>query len=286
MKKFLFIPGLPRCATTSLAQVLGQHPSVYLPKIKEPHYFLPNKNKYYMFDREGNKITFQNSGFLSAKSDFNRNYLHFREAKFFIDGSTLYAANHEAIDQIFKEKDIDPYFIILKRDPFKRALSHFLYSVSRGEEFRTFKRALEDEIDQKYPYWLLKGYLAGSDSSHCENKIIHYWGQSKLLTADIDKNEVFTNQFMRRITDFMCIHHFDFDFTEKANALVYSDNKFMTEIRILLKRIRQLNPAILDNKITRSFFEWFMKKMRTSKNIYEENDVFKDYYNELFYKGK
>jgi len=43
MKKFLFIPGLPRCATTSFVQVLGQHPDIFLPKMKEPHFFLRDR---------------------------------------------------------------------------------------------------------------------------------------------------------------------------------------------------------------------------------------------------
>lgn len=278
MKKFLFIPGLPRCATTSFVQVLGQHPDIFLPKIKESHFFLPLKEQFYMFDNKGNKIPFGKCGFINSETAFNRNYNEFKEKKTFIDGSTLYAVHPTSIDYIASQKEIDPYFIILKRDPFKRAISHYLYSISRGEEYRSFERALADEKNKKYPTWLLGGYLKGSSSRECEEKIKFYWGTEKLIVADIDNENIFNDSYMSSIINFLNLQNFNFNYNVQSNSLVYTENKVIEYLRISLKRLRQQNPLIIDNKITRFLFEIFMKSIPNTKNIYEEYGQYEELY--------
>ena len=34
-----FIVGAPKCGTTALYHYLSQHPSIYMPALKEPHFF-------------------------------------------------------------------------------------------------------------------------------------------------------------------------------------------------------------------------------------------------------
>jgi hypothetical protein len=41
LPNFLIV-GVPKAGTTSLYKYLSQHPDVYVPKIKEPHYFSRN----------------------------------------------------------------------------------------------------------------------------------------------------------------------------------------------------------------------------------------------------
>jgi hypothetical protein len=57
-----FIIGGPKCGTTSLASWLGEHPNIYMPPIKEPHYFdwdvrvknrLTPEEYYSLFDNAG-----------------------------------------------------------------------------------------------------------------------------------------------------------------------------------------------------------------------------------------
>lgn len=48
----LFIPGSPKAATTSLAAWLGQHEKVFLPHIKEPHFFNNDRSNSKFVDDE------------------------------------------------------------------------------------------------------------------------------------------------------------------------------------------------------------------------------------------
>src|SRR6266446_2704827 len=43
-KPNFFIVGAPRCGTTALYSYLRQHPDVFLPEYKEPHYFNTDMN--------------------------------------------------------------------------------------------------------------------------------------------------------------------------------------------------------------------------------------------------
>lgn len=287
MRKFLFIPGLPRCATTSFVQVLSQHPDIFLPKIKEPHFFLPKKEELFMFDRKGNHIPFEKCGFVNTAKSFNENYNNFIDDKVFLDASTLYAVHPASIDEIHNQKDIDPYFIILKRNPFKRALSHYLYSVSRAEEYREFETCLQDELDEKFKNWLLGGYIAGSAPYLCIERIINYWGEERLIIGDLDKDEIFNSVFTDKVLDLLQIQNFSFNYNIQSNSLVVSSNKLFSEIRILLKKIRQINPLLIDNKITRAVFNNFMQLApadKTKINKYENDANLKQFYMDAFQK--
>ena len=269
MKRVLVIPGLPRCATTSFAQTLNQHPDIFLPHIKEPHYLLPDKSKYFMFNKAGKKTSFKQSGFVTSEAEWLSLYDNFKEDKVYIDASTLYAVHHGSMDVLHKQKDIDPYFIILTRNPFKRALSHYLYSVSRGEEFRTFEQTLDDELEGKYKDWLLGGYLAGSLSTGCEEKILKYWGSEKLITASIDNENIFGNDFLKTITTMLGIPELEFSTDVHANSLTVTNNKFLSAVRIGMKRVRQINPHVFDNKLTRFVFNKFISNIQSDKDLYK-----------------
>ena len=287
MRKFLFIPGLPRCATTSFVQVLSQHPNIFLPKIKEPHFFLPNKERLFMFDRYGNHIPFEKCGFINTAKSFNENYNNFIDDKVFLDASTLYAVHPASIDEIHNQKNIDPYFIILKRHPFKRALSHYLYSVSRAEEYREFETCLQDELNGKFPDWLLGGYIAGSEPYPCIERIIKHWGKERLIIGDLDADEIFNSAFTDKVLHLLQLQHFSFNYNIQSNSLVVPSNKLFSEIRILLKKIRQINPLLIDNKITRTVFNNFMQLAPTDKtkiSKYENDTNLKLFYMNAFQK--
>lgn len=94
-----FIAGAPKCGTTSLAHWLSEHPDIFLPAKKEPHYFhrelnnCKDKDDYLsLFDSrpKSNKIT--------------------------IDASTGYFTNSESIIKI-EEYNSSAKYILMLRNP-------------------------------------------------------------------------------------------------------------------------------------------------------------------------
>ncbi|MDN2661074.1 hypothetical protein OW491_14785 [Neptunomonas sp. CHC150] len=283
-KKALFIPGLPRCATTSLVNVIGQRNEIGVGIQKEPHYFIPAKDKEKIYSFDGRKKTpFQKLGFCETESSYIANYKMLVNEEYFVDASTLYSAYPESIKEIAKYFNA-PKFVILYRSALSRAYSHYLFSKSRGEEYRDFQSALNEEVEGVTSEWLLKGYFAGSRLTPLVNEINEIFGKESFLIIDIEKSDLYSKEVLSAIESFLDLDSIDYDFAIYENGSTSLSNPLLRWIRKVLKKIRQLNPELIDNKVTRKLFNFFMSiSPKAKKNnselssvSYETKKLFKD----------
>lgn len=121
-----FLAGVPKAGTTSLAAYLNQHPSVYMSKPKEPHFF------------EGQSYTkgidfYVNTYFANAESFPRRG-----------DATPSKLYEHTTVlprlQVVYGSTPLK--FIVIFRDPVARAWSEYLHLVSTGEEVLGFDSAL------------------------------------------------------------------------------------------------------------------------------------------------
>ncbi|MEO1528402.1 MAG: sulfotransferase [Planctomycetota bacterium] len=103
--------GAQRCATTWLAQCLGEHPSVYCPEKKEVQYF----DVYYDRGRDWYLNHFTDATSEQTYGEYTPDYLPKREA----------------VDRLVGDAP-DAKLIIMLRDPVERAASAFRLFKSRG----------------------------------------------------------------------------------------------------------------------------------------------------------
>ena len=174
-----FILGAAKCGTTSLYYYLKQHPEIYLPRIKEPHFF-------------------DNDRFWSEGVD---SYIkrHFRRAAGFpARGEATPAYFHCGQKVIARMKEVFgtevPKFILIFRHPVDRAWSHYLHCVRYGEESETFERALaleEERLSSNPCKWV--GYFR--DGLYA--KQLKLWLEAfpkenffYLITEDLAKNTI------------------------------------------------------------------------------------------------
>jgi hypothetical protein len=141
------IAGTPKSGTTSLYYYLRQHPDVFMPSVKEPHYFSnPNFNdpsfrKFYegYFDSAGNN---------KAIGEASVGYLYYPEAA-----------------RRIKKFIPDCRLIFLFRDPIDRAYSHYWHQVRNGVEKLSFEDAVaqEEERIKKYggTHWMYRYVTLG-----------------------------------------------------------------------------------------------------------------------------
>lgn len=124
-----FLLGGAKCGSTTLYHLLDQHPDLYLAPEKEAHFF--NADRYY---RKGLPAYLEN---------------HFRGAeKFPVRGEATPAYFHRARKVAPRMKATlggDLRFVIILRDPVRRAWSHYLHQRSYGNESLSFSDALEVE---------------------------------------------------------------------------------------------------------------------------------------------
>ena len=112
-----FILGAPKCGTTSLAAWLGEHPAIFMPAIKEPHFFNTD-------DRRGVATL---GGYEDMFGDAGENCLSAGEA------SVWYLSSADAARNILAYR-ADARFIVMLRNPVEMAPALHAEMVLTGHE--------------------------------------------------------------------------------------------------------------------------------------------------------
>ena len=120
--------GAAKCATTSLYNILNQHPQIGLSSFKEPHFF-DNSNNFKNGKEWYLNNYYKNINSFNALGEFTPTYLASKNAP-------------ERILNFFGNK---MKFIVMLRNPIDRAYSHFLHTKRDSHEKLTFVQALENE---------------------------------------------------------------------------------------------------------------------------------------------
>jgi hypothetical protein len=101
-----FIIGAPKCGTTSLAAWLSEHPNIYMPSTKEPHFFNTDHKRY-----------------LNSLQGYERLFEGATERHFAVgEASVWYLYSSTAVDNILAY-NADAKFIIMLRNPVDMAPS-------------------------------------------------------------------------------------------------------------------------------------------------------------------
>ena len=135
-KPNFFLVGAPRCGTTSMYSYLKQHPQVFLPILKEPHFFGTDLTvqPHTIRDRELYLGLFADAG---------------EHQKVVGEGSVWYLSSPRAPGEI-KAFSPEARVLIMLRDP--ADMTYSLYSLYRrtgNEDLSTFEEALAAEADRR-----------------------------------------------------------------------------------------------------------------------------------------
>jgi len=140
-----FVLGVAKSGTTSLHHYLRQHPALFLPYVKELHFFDGDDERFASgLDRY---LQYFSGGGPRLVGEATPSYFRHVEV---------------AAERMRQLYDTDPpRFLLLLRDPVERAYSHYLHNVSEGREPLSFKAALRAEQgnpEERWEAW--KGYFA------------------------------------------------------------------------------------------------------------------------------
>lgn len=187
-----FLVGAMKAGTTSIYNYLGNHPRVFVPETKEPHFFACDscKGRHFfagsaIFEEEDYLALFRGASDDQLIGDFSVSNLWCR-----------FAAKN-----IF-EKVPSAKIVCILRNPIDRCLSHYVMCVQQKMEHRSFKEAVEAELYDKGDSF---GYL---QCGHYLEQIKRYLGvfsekQIKICLFD----DLLSNRslFMAEILDFISV---------------------------------------------------------------------------------
>ncbi|HET8573280.1 MAG TPA: sulfotransferase domain-containing protein [Edaphocola sp.] len=131
MKPNFLCVGAQKAGTTTLHDILKQHPDIYLPKIKESHFF--DRSDHY-----GNGIQWWLQEFFGD----------YAGEKIMGEITPEYLYYEEVPEKIYKDLGPDTKIIIILRNPMDRAYSHYLMSKRRNYEKMTFEEAILAERER------------------------------------------------------------------------------------------------------------------------------------------
>ena len=123
----LFLVGAMKAGTTSLYEILGRHPQVFMSAVKEPAFFVeqhPSVEAYRAY-----------LGLFEAAEP-----AHLLRG----EGSTQYSRvpTHQGVAQRIHRFNPDAKIIYIMRDPVRRAVSHYWYNWRKFDERRTMMEAI------------------------------------------------------------------------------------------------------------------------------------------------
>lgn len=150
--------GAAKSGTTTLYDILRQHPAVYIPSFKEPHFFdIPENYK--------NGINW-----------YEKNYFKNANNKVVADFTPSYFFDKEAPKRIFESLGGKVKFVVILRNPVDRAYSHYLHSKRDLYEKQDFGEALKLESSRLQKYQNQADYL-----SYLRHSYVHQGLYSKML---------------------------------------------------------------------------------------------------------
>ena len=133
-KPNLFIPGAAKSGTTSLHNLLNQHPEICMSSVKEPGYW-------------------KNEKFKDFKNIEKENYLNLfmkSKHKIFGESTTAYMYYDTFINNINSNYKVPPKFIFILRNPIDRFNSHFWWIKGLGLEKSNFQEALSKDQNNQF----------------------------------------------------------------------------------------------------------------------------------------
>lgn len=125
-----FLIGAAKSGTTSLSYWMGQHRDIYIPAVKETHFF--TDESYYAKGVDYWLSTdYPDTGSASIIMDCTPAYFHRPDL---------------VIPRLKPLVTDDCRFIVVLRNPVRRAYSHYLHQKKNGKEVRTFDHAITEEL--------------------------------------------------------------------------------------------------------------------------------------------
>ncbi|MFQ5604278.1 MAG: sulfotransferase [bacterium] len=211
----LIVIGAMKCGTSSLHQYLSLHPQICMSKIKEPAFFIKERN--WVKGVEWYKSIFEYHAPIMGES------------------STSYTKDptFKGVPERMFSIVPDAKLIYLVRDPLKRIVSHYIHMVVHYGEKRSIEEAIcEDHINQYISYSKYYSQLV---------KFLEYYSLENLLLINFDDFVANTKDTMGKIFNFL---NLDCQYDEKNYSKVHNQTikkRIPNKLKLNLKNVRGFN---------------------------------------------
>lgn len=249
-----FVVGAQKTATTSLHHYLCHHPEIFLPSVKETHFFVMDERydrgvdhylQTYFSDWKGQPLV----------GEVDPDYMYFEEAL-------------ERMANAFDLEDVR--FIFLFRNPVDRAYSHYLMTRRRGHEDLSFTDAILCERERLSDGWFAREHYSYFSRGLYFRQVSRFLERVEhsqmlfLLTEDLEKDPLAT---LRQIFVFLGV---DDDYVPSNVGQRFHQARAARSLG-LIRRIR--GPDTLEKRLIRMLVPSAALRQRMRKGLLAWNQV-------------
>jgi len=152
MRPTFLIIGAAKAGTTSLYHYLRQHPSIFMPAVKEPRFFAYLDDPPTM-EGPGDAESNEAAGAVYTPDAYRALFADAEDGQAVGEASVNYLYSETAPRRIAEHLP-DAHLFAVLRNPIERAYSHYLHLLRSGREpLRDFEAALEAEEERRKKGW-------------------------------------------------------------------------------------------------------------------------------------
>lgn len=264
-----FCLGAQKSGTTTLSDILKEHPQIYIPKIKEPHFY----------DKDfSNGLKWYEEKYYKNIND---------TIKSIIDFTPIYLYRSDVAKKIYDSQKNNLKFFVILRNPAKRSFSHYLMSYRKGHENLTFDEAIkhestrivDDYTNRKYSY-ISRGYYYSQIQEY-----LKYFNLDQFYFIIFEEFVKNPEKEIKKLLKFLNVSSdVKLNYTKKSNEKYYIKSiKYAKFLQYTAKIFDSINfkPKLLRNfkNILLNFNKSKMEEEIPSPNFKEINNQF--YLNEI-----
>lgn len=262
----LFIVGQPKAGTTSFAEQLSQHPDIFLPVIKEPHYMCRNEGESWYYYKQ--PLIYDETNYLRLYKGVTETYR--------IDATVHYLRFQSAAYEIMKLSP-SAKIIVIVREPVSRIVSHYLMDKRGGFVGTDLNQVIEGDSIQKNEYVMC--------SFSYENIQLYQslFGKDNVMVIDYSDYAKSNKYWLKQACLFLGLKEIEF---QRVISNTYRNPRHIFRYLYRIRSLKLLYGFIAPQKI-RVFFRKFIHdtdKPKISLNLAlpEVQALIEDYHNTRF----
>jgi len=232
MNPSFFCVGAQKAGTTSLHNILNQHPAILLPKVKETKFFIDDE-KY-------------KKGIEQYKSNF---FLNTEEAQVAGEIDPDYMVWEQVPERMFKCLGPNIKIIFVFRNPVDRAYSHYWMCVRRNIENLTFEEAIEEEstrIRQSMSAFAHFSYIERGMYSKQVNRFLDYFPRENMRFYIFESDFLkFRENMVHDIVRWLGVEHKELDINDHSNKASKARSSVIANFIYQGSPLRKLGRLIL-----------------------------------------
>jgi hypothetical protein len=261
-----FIAGAPRAGTTSLYEYLKDIDGIFMSPIKEPNYFSVSISDKILLQRPFRK-----------QNEYLKLFKDVKNEKAIGEGSHSYFWDPQSA-KLIQQTIPNAKIILLLRDPVERAFSHYLFTVSVGQETKTFSEAIKEALNAKPDFSgaIIEAGLYGQQLT----RYLEYFKNEKIkiiFSEEFIKN---TESTMKEILEFLEVDIPEtLSFTKIHHEYSVTGNKFIAA-SMRNRMIRHVAKNLLPRESARKIKESFDKKAIKPQLNEHDRKFLQEYYHD------